>query len=80
MNVPGSWPPAETLAFLPSKVAELHSLVGRAVAGGNGKQRRDPSSRGGSVPMSGPGERFHAEAPKGKDANTEAMSLDVSSC
>jgi len=66
INVPGSWPPAETLAFLPSKVAEMHSSVGWAAAGGNGKKRSDPSSRGGSVPVSGPGECFHAEVPKGK--------------
>lgn len=80
MNVPGSWLPAETLAFLPSKVTEMHSSVGQAVAGGNGKQKRDPVSRGGSVPVSGPGECFHAEVPKGKHTNTEAMSLGVSSC
>lgn len=75
MNVPGSWTPAETLAFLPGQVAEMHVLGGWAVASGKGKQRSDPSSGGASVPVSGPGKHFHAKVPKGKCTNTEAMNL-----
>lgn len=50
------------------------------MAGENGKHRRDSKSRGGSAPVSSPAECFHAEVPKGKHTNPEAMSLNAGRC
>lgn len=40
----------------------------------------DSKSRGASVAVSGLGECFHAEVPKGRHTNTEAMGLNVGRC